>query len=51
MSKEEIYLLMVDTLHEMLDQDKAKTTPAANLYTDPDIDSIDGWTSPSSSKI
>jgi len=51
MSKEEIYLLVVDTLHEMLDLDKAKTTPAANLYTDPDIDSIDGWTSPSSSKI
>ena len=42
MSKEEIYLLVVDTLHEMLELDKAKITPAANLYTDPDIDSIDG---------
>jgi acyl carrier protein len=41
MSKEEIYRLVVDMLHEMFELDKAKITPQANLYTDLDIDSID----------
>jgi len=41
MSKDEIYRLVVDMLHEMFELDKAKITPQANLYTDLDIDSID----------
>ena len=41
MSKEEIYPLVVDTLHEMFELDRAKITLEANLYTDLDIDSID----------
>ena len=41
MSKEEIYRLVVDMLHEMFELDKAKITPQSNLYTDLDIDSID----------
>lgn len=40
-SKEDIYLWMVDVLHEMFELDKAAITPQANLYTDLDIDSID----------
>jgi len=41
MSKEQIYLWLVDVLHEMFEIDKDKVTPQANLYTDLDIDSID----------
>ncbi|AIY41890.1 Acyl carrier protein (ACP2) [Collimonas arenae] len=41
MSKEEIYLWLVDVLHDMFEIDKDKVTPQANLYTDLDIDSID----------
>jgi acyl carrier protein len=41
LSKDEIYHLIVDTLHEMFELDKAKITLEANLYTDLDIDSID----------
>jgi acyl carrier protein len=40
-SKDQIYLWMVDMLHEMFELDKSKITPEANLYTDLDIDSID----------
>jgi len=41
MSKEEIYLWLVNVLHEMFEIDKEQVTPQANLYTDLDIDSID----------
>ena len=41
MTNDEIYLWLVDMLHEMFELDKAKITPQANLYTDLDIDSID----------
>ena len=41
MTKDEIYLWIVDVLHDMFEIDKANVTPAANLYTDLDIDSID----------
>jgi acyl carrier protein len=37
----EIYFWVVNILHEMFELDKAKITPAANLYSDLDIDSID----------
>lgn len=40
-SKEEIYPMMVDMLHEMFDLDKSKITLNADLYADLDIDSID----------
>lgn len=38
---DEIYSWVVNILHEMFELDKAKITPAANLYSDLDIDSID----------
>jgi acyl carrier protein len=38
---DEIYFWVVNILHEMFELDKAKITPAANLYSDLDIDSID----------
>ena len=41
MTNDEIYLWLVDMLHEMFELDKAKITLQANLYTDLDIDSID----------
>ena len=41
MSKDEIYVWIVDVLHEMFELDKSKITPQANLYTELDIDSID----------
>lgn len=41
MSKDEIYVWIVDVLHEMFELDKSKVTPQANLYTELDIDSID----------
>ena len=40
-TKEQLYSAPVDMLHETFELDKAKITPAANLYTDLDIDSID----------
>jgi acyl carrier protein len=40
-SKEEIYPMMVDMLHEMFELDKSKITLNADLYADLDIDSID----------
>ena len=40
-TKDEIYSWVVNILHEMFELDKTKITPAANLYTDLDIDSID----------
>ncbi len=40
-TKDEIYPLMVNMLHEMFALEKSKITPAANLYSDLDIDSID----------
>ena len=41
MTKEDIYPMLVDMLHEMFELDKAKITLDANLYSDLDIDSID----------
>lgn len=41
MSKEEIYPMMVDILHEMFQLDKSTITLDADLYSDLDIDSID----------
>jgi acyl carrier protein len=41
MTKEDIYPMMVDMLHEMFDLDKSAITLDADLYRDLDIDSID----------
>ena len=41
MTKEDIYLILVDMLHEMFELDRSKITLDANLYSDLDIDSID----------
>jgi acyl carrier protein len=41
MSKDDIYVWIVDVLHEMFEIDKDGVTPQSNLYTDLDIDSID----------
>jgi acyl carrier protein len=41
MTKEDIYPMMVDMLHEMFDLDKSTITLDADLYRDLDIDSID----------
>ena len=41
MTKEDIYPMLVDMLHEMFELDSSKITLDANLYTDLDIDSID----------
>jgi acyl carrier protein len=41
MTKEDIYPMMVDMLHEMFELDKSKITLDADLYSDLDIDSID----------
>jgi acyl carrier protein len=40
-TRNDIYLWIVDVLHEMFELDKSMITPDANLYTDLDIDSID----------
>jgi acyl carrier protein len=40
-TKEDIFLMMVDMLHEMFKLDKSKITLDADLYADLDIDSID----------
>ena len=41
MTKENIYPMLVDMLHEMFELDRSKITLDANLYSDLDIDSID----------
>jgi acyl carrier protein len=41
MNKDEIYVWIVDMLHEMFELDKSNISPQSNLYTDLDIDSID----------
>jgi acyl carrier protein len=41
MTREDIYPMMVDILHEMFELDKSKITLDADLYSDLDIDSID----------
>jgi acyl carrier protein len=41
MTKEDIYPMMVDMLHEMFELDKSTITLDADLYNDLDIDSID----------
>lgn len=41
MSKEELYLWVVDLLAEMFELEKAGMTLDTNLYADLDIDSID----------
>jgi len=41
MTKEDIYLILVDMLQEMFELDRSKITLDANLYSDLDIDSID----------
>ena len=41
MSKDELYVWIVDLLAEMFELDKADMTMQSNLYADLDIDSID----------
>lgn len=41
MTREDIYPMMVNILHEMFELDKSKITLDADLYSDLDIDSID----------
>ncbi|MDO8179333.1 MAG: acyl carrier protein [Undibacterium sp.] len=41
MSKDELYLWVVDLLAEMFELDKSTMTLQSNLYADLDIDSID----------
>ena len=41
MSKDELYVLVVDLLADMFGLDKATLSPQSNLYQDLDIDSID----------
>jgi acyl carrier protein len=41
MSKDELYLWVVDLLAEMFELDKSSMTLQSNLYADLDIDSID----------
>ncbi len=41
MTREDIYTMMVDMLHEMFELDRSKITLDADLYSDLDIDSID----------
>ncbi|HEX9273447.1 MAG TPA: acyl carrier protein [Candidatus Binatia bacterium] len=41
MTREDIYPMLVDMLHEMFELDTSKITLDANLYSDLDIDSID----------
>ena len=40
-TKEDIYLILVDMLHEMFELDRSRIRLDANLYSDLDIDSID----------
>ncbi|MFZ6751421.1 acyl carrier protein [Undibacterium sp. Ren11W] len=41
MSREELFVWVVDLLAEMFELDKTGMTPESNLYADLDIDSID----------
>jgi acyl carrier protein len=41
MSKDEMFAWVADLLSDMFEIDRASITPASNLYTDLDIDSID----------
>ena len=41
LSRDELYVWVVDLLVEMFELDKAELTPGSNLYADLDIDSID----------
>jgi acyl carrier protein len=41
MSKDELYVWVIDLLAEMFELDKSKLTLQSNLYADLDIDSID----------
>lgn len=41
MSKDELYVWVVDLLAEMFELDKSKLSLQSNLYADLDIDSID----------
>ena len=41
MTHDELYTWVVDLLSEMFELDKATLTPASNLYSELDIDSID----------
>jgi acyl carrier protein len=41
LSKEELYVWVVDLLAEMFELDKSSLKPESHLYTDLDIDSID----------
>lgn len=41
MSKDELYVWVVDLLAEMFELDKSKLSLESNLYADLDIDSID----------
>lgn len=41
MSRDELFIWVADLLAEMFELDRAALTPASNLYTDLDIDSID----------
>ncbi|WP_105530196.1 acyl carrier protein [Solimicrobium silvestre] len=41
MSKDELYVWVVDLLAQMFELDKSSLTPQSNLYADLDIDSID----------
>ncbi|MBJ7314075.1 acyl carrier protein [Rugamonas sp. CCM 8940] len=41
MSRDALYIWVVDLLAEMFELDKAALTPQSNLYADLDIDSID----------
>lgn len=41
MSKDELYIWVVDLLAEMFELDKSKLSLQSNLYADLDIDSID----------
>jgi acyl carrier protein len=40
-TQKDVYVWVVDILHEMFELDKRKITLEANLYSDLDIDSID----------
>jgi acyl carrier protein len=41
MSRDELFVWIADLLAEMFELDRDALTPASNLYTDLDIDSID----------
>lgn len=41
MNRDELFVWIADLLAEMFELDRAALTPASNLYTDLDIDSID----------